>query len=604
MKNIFKLLAFLPLLTACDDLFEPALENNRDLEAMYKEPSYAQGILANAYIILPYETSPTSDLATDDAVTNEISSNYLRMATGSWTANNNPVSQWQNRFNAIQYINLFLENVDKVEWAKDERISTMFLDRLKGEAYGLRALHMYYLLRAHGGKIADGTLMGVPIILKSEGPDADFNHARATYSDCVKQIMEDADKAIELLPLDYKKFADSEIPEKYKNIGVTNASDYRRVCGEEYRGLMSGRIALAVRAQTALLAASPAFQSGSGMTWEQAADYAAEIIEKANGGGGCGLDADGLEWYTLADKDYGTGGSPAEVIWRSSTDDNNTLETANFPPSLYGNGRVNPTQNLVDAFPMANGYPISETSGNYDAENPYDNRDPRLAKYIVYNGSKQGPSDTEIITGTYGTNTDVVNKESGRSTRTGYYLRKLLRKECNPNSQYNTKKKHYTARIRYTEMFLIYAEAANEAWGPQNNHGHLFSAYDVIKAIRTRAGLGIDNGDAYLESIKDNKDKMRELIRNERRIELCFENFRFWDLRRWNVDLTKLNETALGVEISKNGSVMNYSPLTVEKRKYEEYMIYGPIPFAEVMKWSNLEPVSYTHLTLPTILRV
>ena len=100
MKNIFKLLAFLPLLTACDDLFEPALENNRDLEAMYKEPSYAQGILANAYIILPYETSPTSDLATDDAVTNEISSNYLRMATGSWTANNNPVSQWQNRFTA------------------------------------------------------------------------------------------------------------------------------------------------------------------------------------------------------------------------------------------------------------------------------------------------------------------------------------------------------------------------------------------------------------------------------------------------------------------------------------------------------------------------
>lgn len=591
MKNIFKLLAFLPLLTACDDLFEPALENNRDLEAMYKEPSYAQGILANAYIILPYETSPTSDLATDDAVTNEISNSYLRMATGSWTANNNPVSQWQNRFNAIQYINLFLENVDKVEWAKDERISTMFLDRLKGEAYGLRALHMYYLLRAHGGKIADGTLMGVPIILKSEGPDADFNHARATYSDCVKQIMEDADKAIELLPLDYKKFEDSEIPEKYKNIGVTNASDYRRVCGEEFRGLMSGRIALAVRAQTALLAASPAFQSGSGMTWEQAADYAAEIVEKANGGGGCGLDANGLEWYTLADNDYGTGGSPAEVIWRSSTDENNTLEAANFPPSLYGNGRVNPTQNLVDAFPMANGYPISETSSEYDAENPYNKRDPRLAKYIVYNGGKQGPNDSEIITGTYGTNTDVVNKESGRSTRTGYYLRKLLRKECNPNPQYNTTKKHYTARIRYTEMFLIYAEAANEAWGPQNSNGHRYSAYDVIKAIRTRAGLGTDNGDAYLESIKNNndKDKMRELIRNERRIELCFENFRFWDLRRWNVNLTKLNETALGVEISKSGATMKYTRLEVENRKYEDYMIYGPLPFAEVMKWSNLE---------------
>lgn len=589
MKNIFKLLVLLPLLTACDDLFEPALENNRNLEAMYKEPGYAQGILANAYIILPYETSPTSDLATDDAVTNEISSNYLRMATGSWTANNNPVSQWQNRFNAIQYTNLFLENVDKVEWAKDERIATMFLDRLKGEAYGLRALHMYYLLRAHGGKTVDGTLMGVPILLKSEGPDADFNHARATYSDCVNQILEDANKAIELLPLDYKKFVDSEIPAKYKNIGVTNASDYRRVCGEEFRGLMTGRIAMAVRAQAALLAASPAFQGESGMTWGQAADYAAEIVEKANGGGGCGLDAEGLEWYTLADKDYGTGGSPAEVIWRGSTDENNTLEAANFPPSLYGNGRVNPTQNLVDAFPMKNGYPISKPQGDYEADKPYDNRDPRLEKYIVYNGGKQGPSDTEIITGAYGTNTDVVNKESGKSTRTGYYLRKLLRKECNPNSQYNTKKKHYTARIRYTEMFLIYAEAANEAWGPQGRNGHLFSAYDVIKAIRTRAGVGADNGDAYLESIKNDKDEMRKLIRNERRLELCFENFRFWDLRRWNVDLTELNETALGVEISKSGSTMNYTPLTVEKRKYESYMIYGPLPFGEVMKWSNLE---------------
>ena len=82
---------------------------------------------------------------------------------------------------------------------------------------------------------------------------------------------------------------------------------------------------------------------------------------------------------------------------------------------------------------------------------------------------------------------------------------------------------------------------------------------------------------------------MLELTRKELRIVLCFENCRFWYLRRWNVDFTKLNETALGVEISKNGSVMNYSPLTVEKRNYEEYMIYGPIPFAEVMKWSNLE---------------
>ena len=66
-----------------------------------------------------------------------------------------------------------------------------------------------------------------------------------------------------------------------------------------------------------------------------------------------------------------------------------------------------------------------------------------------------------------------------------------------------------------------------------------FSAYDIIKALRTRAGVGTTNGDPYLNQIKNNKELMRELIRNERRLELCFEGFRFWDIRRWNKNLTE-----------------------------------------------------------------
>ena len=68
MKNIIKLLVLLPLFatTACDDLFEPAIENNRDLDAMYSDAKYALGVLANGYILLPYNTSPTSDVATDE----------------------------------------------------------------------------------------------------------------------------------------------------------------------------------------------------------------------------------------------------------------------------------------------------------------------------------------------------------------------------------------------------------------------------------------------------------------------------------------------------------------------------------------------------------
>lgn len=168
MKKIIIFLALLPFLISCEDVFTPEIENIRSIEAMYAEPTYAQGILANAYILLPYSSNPDTDMATDDAVTNDNASAYLKMATGSWTSSNDPMSQWQARKNAIQYLNIFIDNVDKVTWAKDEKIKIMYNDRLKGEAYALRALQMYYLLMAHGGWTADGQLLGVPIVISQK----------------------------------------------------------------------------------------------------------------------------------------------------------------------------------------------------------------------------------------------------------------------------------------------------------------------------------------------------------------------------------------------------------------------------------------------------
>lgn len=78
MKNIIKFLVFLLPLAACDDLFQPAPENIRDLTSMYEEPTYADGILGDAYILLPYSSAPTSDVATDDAVTNDRNNDYLK----------------------------------------------------------------------------------------------------------------------------------------------------------------------------------------------------------------------------------------------------------------------------------------------------------------------------------------------------------------------------------------------------------------------------------------------------------------------------------------------------------------------------------------------
>ena len=86
---------------------------------------------------------------------------------------------------------------------------------------------------------------------------------------------------------------------------------------------------------------------------------------------------------------------------------------------------------------------------------------------------------------------------------------------------------------------------------------------------------------------------MRELIRNERRLELCFEGFRFWDLRRWKVELSKLNEPIRGIA-GKNSSGQQVFDLTGpfaienQKRVFQNYMYYGPIPYFETLKFSNL----------------
>ncbi len=592
MRKFIIALAATTLLASCDDLFEPAQENIQSSDYIAESAAFAQGILANAYILLPYASSPQSDVATDDAVTNNTDDSYLKMASGgTWASDNDPLSQWAGSRGAIQYINLFLAYADTVTWSATEGVQNLFQRRLKGEAYGLRALFMYNLLRSHAGYTSDGQLLGVPIVTEPEDYDSEFNVHRNTFKECVDSLIADADRAIELLPEEYYDISSySEIPSRYRSTGVETYTDYNRVMGANFLGRMSGRVAAAIRAQASLLAASPAYEA-SGYTYAEAANYAATVIDQL--GGMSGLPDNGYTFYcnTTEIANLSAGANPAEIIWRGGTSTNNDIETNNYPPTLYGSGLINPTQNLVDAFPMENGYPITDARSGYSADEPYMDRDPRLTAYVVYDGATIGPYTSVIITGNYGSTTnDQLNRESGYSTRTGYYMHKLLRDDCNPDPTYNTTQLHYTPYIRVTEIFLDYAEAANEAWGPTGSGSHSYSAYDVIKAIRQRAGVGTWNDDPYLEECKNDQSMMRELIRNERRLELCFENHRFWDLRRWKVSLDKLCETAQGMQITENADgSLNYSVIDVERRIYQDYMYYGPIPYEETQKWSNLE---------------
>lgn len=581
MKRISILLITVFALCGCKKFVEPALQNNGKFENIYDEPLLAHGLLLNGYTRIPTNGWTFSDVATDNAVTNDQNSGFSKIATGQWTASFNPLDQWTNSKAAIQYLNMFLTEADKVTFdALDPKLNQMFKDRLKGEAFGLRAMFMYYMLQAHGGK-AGGELLGFPILLQPETPSSDFNQPRAKFDDCMKQVYADLDQAEELLPLDYRDISSpSDIPGKYSGVATET---YNRVFGRLFSQRFTARIAKAIRAKAALMAASPAFAEGSSTIWENAANYAAAVIDL--NGGVNGLAANGLTWYAGGSGNQidglGSGANPPEVMWRTSIAQNSDLEASHFPPTLSGSGRLNPTQNLVDAFPAANGYPIDNAASGYNTSAPYTNRDPRLALYIVINGSTAGPSSSVIYTATDRNTNDGLNKVE-TSTRTGYYMRKLLRQDVNRNSSSISNQKHYNPHIRYTEIYLIYAEAANEAWGPLATGGHSYSAYDVIKKIRQRAGVGLNNGDAYLESIKGDKNAMRTLIRNERRLELCFEGFRFWDLRRWNANL---NEPALGVNITQS----TYTPITVENRAYASFMNYGPVPYSEILKFKALQ---------------
>lgn len=578
-KKLLFYIGILIALCSCEDVIEPAIDNHRKLESGREDPAFGAGLLYNAYTRLPTNNWTFSEMATDDAVSSNEGNEFSLMANGRWASNYNPLEQWQRSRSAIQYINLMLSEVDSITFSDTEIVNHMFRQRTKGEAYALRAIHMYHLLQGHGG-MANGSLLGVPIVLEPEDASSDFNKPRASFEECMQQLYSDIEKAIELLPLDYGDIgSDADVPSVYASQGATK-SDYDRVFGNAMRLRLTGRIIRAVKAQAALLAASPAFSEGTTTTWADAANYAAEVID-LNGGIG-GIDPDGVTWYDnkgIIDG-LGAGANPKEILWRNNVSGSESgLEANNFPPTLYGRGLVNPSQNLVDAFPMADGYPIGHPLSTYDANNPYLNRDPRLQEFIIVNGSTLGPNNTTVYTAVDGGTNDGLNRVE-TSTRTGYYLRKLLRSDVNLNPNNVNGQRHIKPHIRYTEIYLIFAEAANEAWGPMAPGPGGYSAYDVIKAIRERAG--ITGGDAYLESIKGDQVAMRQLIRNERRLELSFEGFRFWDLRRWKENL---EESAKGVQIQGG----NHQIVDVEQRVYGSQAIYGPIPYSETLKFSALQ---------------
>jgi len=261
-----------------------------------------------------------------------------------------------------------------------------------------------------------------------------------------------------------------------------------------------------------------------------------------------------------------------EVIFERRYPASNTFETLNYPIG-YQTGKTGtcPTQNLVDAHEMKTGVPF-DWNNPVHAADPYANRDPRLLMNIIVNNSIWKGTNVQLWEG------GVNGKFLFRASKTGYYLKKYVDETLNlATGQTSAKQWIY---FRLTENYLNYAEAMNEAYGPSVLDTFKISALQAVNTIRTRTGVAMPAIPATVSQVQ-----LRERIRNERRVELAFEDHRFWDVRRWMIGPSTLGATIQGVTITKLPTgAFKYVPYDLEKRLFTDKMYLYPIPQSEIIK--------------------
>jgi hypothetical protein len=582
MKNNNKwaiiLLACLGIFASCSDFLDPMLDGSMTEDEVFENRAYFNGLLNSVYGEIPAQFDITLDCATDNAVTNNLESNSYKLGNNYLYSRWNPTDNWVSSFLQIRRLNMFLEkmvldysNPHFITPVRFRPLSTVAdsIDNLNtfyrnlGETYFLRAFFEFELLKVFGGEGANGAMLGFPIVKTVLSVDENLNLPRNTYLECVKQIVNDCDSAVKYLPI------------KYDGTNV--------VLGKSMNGRASGISAMALKARTLLYAASPGFnKSNDVQLWNNAAVAAGDAI-KAIGGL---LDLPTVSNYYFVQLNNNTF-QIRDLFFRGAIQSNNRgFEIANYPPGMYGKGEVNPSQNYVNSFPDKDGYPIKESTV-YSASNPYVNRDPRLNLYVAVNGSKMGPANYYTIE-TFTGGTDAYDPFKSTS-RTGYYLKKLLRSDVvsnRPTSLTGTTRANII--LGTPELYLNFAEAAFEAWGPSGDP----KAYGFnSKSVLAKVLLRYNAGNKYLNTVAINDNtKYRALVRNERRLELSFEGHYFWDLRRWvnNNDVSPLNNVVYGAQLTKDnsGNLQYNLNVSLEERKFKTP--YMPISAEELYKASNL----------------
>jgi len=422
---------------------------------------------------------------------------------------------------------------------------------------------------------------------------------RSDFEICVRQILADCDSAFHYLPLQY-----------VNNTNVDNSSPY----GAPDVGRASGKAALALRSRVALLAASPAYQPKGSYTisedsiqkkWLRAAVLAQEALAEGQMGNMSNMIPMSNELIVgQAVNNVSHEDSYAEMLFYRFSNQR-VHEQHHYPPMWFGEGKCNPSQNLVNAYHMTNGYPITDPRSGYDSQNPYVNRDRRFAWQINYNEAKSNEVATERAIEIYSSAADgTIGRDAPgydfRNTWTAYYIRKGMSNQPNrnynpddPGATYNDF--HRNPLLRRTEIWMNLAEACNEYAGPEGSVPGVDAANTpvaIIKRLRTLYGTGNN----YVDEVSAlGKEKFRELILHERRIEFAFENMRLWDFRRWKLPL---DTPILGIRVYKDadnkyfyfGTNPGVDDIVVQDRHLlsDDKYYTSPIPYAELVKNKNL----------------
>lgn len=449
------------------------------------------------------------------------------IAAGTYDASLGRINQeWNDRYAGIKSCNILLENIDRVV-----EIDPTVKEQMKAEARFLRAWQHFQLMTWFGD---------IPLITADITLEEAKTITRTPRAEVLTFILSELDAIAEILP---------------------TKTEY----SEDERGKITAGAAVALKARVQLYEGN----------WEEVV-LACEKLINGSSYGSYEL-FPSYEGLFLPENEYNSEDIlslqfvPEFRMWGEYFD---------MAPISAG-ARLNamaPTQELVDAYVMINGSPIDQAGSNYDQDNPYVNRDPRLTSTIVYHNYqwKEQDGSTRTISIEPGSGSADQYVSGSSATSTGYYLRKYY----DPTHLSSLNSGLNLMLIRYADVLLMYAEAKTELGQLDANVWN-----QTIGALRKRAGFTDAAALNFDSSLSE--EALRGVVRNERRVELAIEGLRVFDIRRWKTAEDVLNGWAHGAKFSATSEDGGY--LRVNLRTFDPNKHYlWPIPRDERLINPNL----------------